>query len=100
MKFGQTASYNTKVEIKFGNLKNPHFTAAQDLAIKIHFGGSVSDENYNVTISRNIYEPMPVTINSFTQSDHGVGTTDVTYTFNLSMAFIPKNPELQITVPT
>jgi hypothetical protein len=52
-----------------------------------------------VVISRDIYKPMPITINSFNQSDYGVGITNVTYIFNLSLAFIPKNPSLQITVP-
>jgi hypothetical protein len=43
---------------------------------------------------------MPVTVNSVTQSDFGVGTQDVTYVFNVSFSYIPKDPEISIEIPT
>lgn len=40
--------------------------------------------------------PMPVTVNSVTQSDFGVGSNEVTYTFNVSFSYVPTNPEISI----
>lgn len=40
--------------------------------------------------------PMPVTVNSVTQSDFGVGSNEVTYTLNVSFSYIPTNPEISI----
>ncbi len=39
---------------------------------------------------------MPVIINSVNQSDYGVGSYGVTYTFNISFTYIPPNPEITI----
>lgn len=43
---------------------------------------------------------MPVIVNSVTQSDYGVGTNNVTYTFNVSFTYIPPNPEITILIPS
>ena len=34
-----------------------------------------------------------------TQSNYGVGNTDVTYTFNLTVPMTPANPQLSVTIP-
>ena len=39
---------------------------------------------------------MPITVNSVLQSDYGVGTQEVIYTFNLSFTYVPKDPEISI----
>lgn len=43
---------------------------------------------------------MPVTVNSITQSDFGVGSQDVTYTMNVSFSYVPKDPEISIEIPS
>jgi len=42
---------------------------------------------------------MPVIVNSVFQSDYGVGSQDVTYIFNVSFSYIPKDPEISIEIP-
>ena len=51
-----------------------------------------SNETQSVTISSSVYQPMPVILNSVNQSDYGVGSQDVTYTFNISFSYIPRDP--------
>lgn len=34
------------------------------------------------------------------QSNYGVGNTDVTYTFNLTVPMTPSNPQLSVTIPS
>ena len=40
--------------------------------------------------------PMPVVVNSVTQSDYGVGSEQVQYQFNVSFSYVPKDPEISI----
>lgn len=60
------------------------------------FFAANSNETQTVSLSSSIYMPMPVTVNSVTQSDYGVGSNEVTYTFNVSFSYIPTNPEISI----
>ena len=42
---------------------------------------------------------MDIIINSFEQTDYGVGSTPVTYIFNISLHYISENFQLQIQIP-
>jgi hypothetical protein len=89
---------NSNIIITFGTLINPRYTFQQKVNVFISFYPS-SNETSNVTISSNIYQSMPIIVNSFQQSDYGVGTNNVEYTFNLSFQYYPDNPQIQITIP-
>jgi hypothetical protein len=84
--------------MSFGQFRNPRFTAAQRIVVMIYFGVN-SNETQTVSISASAYLPMPVTVNSITQSDFGVGSQDVTYTMNVSFGYIPRDPEISIEIP-
>lgn len=42
---------------------------------------------------------MSMSINSLKQSDYGVGYTPVSYIFNISLPYISKNMQMQVTIP-
>jgi hypothetical protein len=88
---GTSLAENNNIIMSFGQFRNPRFTAAQRIVVMIYFGVN-SNETQSVSISASAYLPMPVTVNSITQSDFGVGSQDVTYTMNLSFAYIPRDP--------
>jgi hypothetical protein len=90
---------NSNIIIIFGPLINPPYFFQQKVNVIISFYPS-NNETSNVIIPSNIYQAMPITINSFKQSDYGVGTNNVSYTFNLSFPYYPTNPQIQITIPS
>ena len=91
IRLGTSFAENTNILISFGRFRNPRFTAAQRITVFVYFGVN-SNETQSVSISASAYLPMPVTVNSITQSDFGVGSQDVTYTMNVSFSYIPKDP--------
>ena len=40
-----------------------------------------------------------MTLNSVTQSNYGVGNTNVTYTLNLTVPMTPLNPKITVRIP-
>ena len=54
----------------------------------------------NSTISSLVFSANAMSLNAFTQSNYGVGSTNVTYTFNFSVGrFIPSQPMIQLVYP-
>ena len=100
MMANQSATYNTKVEINFGGLTNPFYLSTEYLPVSIYFSPSIQSESYTVTVLNMFYQPMPITVNSFSQSEYGVGSTPVSYTFNLSLHYISENFQMQIQIPS
>lgn len=88
----------SNLTIVFGSLKNPYFLLSQPTSTKITFNTSyIENLSYNIPSSK--YTPLSMTLNSMQQSNYGVGNTDVTYTFNLSIPMTPTNPQLSVTIP-
>lgn len=82
-----------------GNLTNPSYVTDQTVTITVAINSS-NMANVNSTISSLIYAPNSIIVNGFTQSNYGVGSTNVTYTFNISLGkFIPAQPMLQLVLP-
>lgn len=79
---------------------NPYYQTSEYIPVSIYFSPSVATENYTVTISYLIYKPMAITLNNFSQSEYGVGSTPVSYIFNISLSYISKNFQMQITIPS
>jgi hypothetical protein len=98
IRLGTSFVENNNIIMSFGQFRNPRFTAAQRIVVMIYFGVN-SNETQTVSISASAYLPMPVTVNSITQSDFGVGSQDVTYTMNVSFGYIPRDPEISIEIP-
>lgn len=80
------------------NLVNPFFIYNQTIPVNIYFSNS-ANLTFSSVISAINYQPMSVTINKITQSDYGVGYTPVSYTFNLSLPYISKNMQMQLSIP-
>ena len=89
---------NNNIVMSFGQFRNPKYTASQKITVFVYFGVN-SNETQTVSISASAYLPMPVTVNSITQSDFGVGSQDVTYIMNVSFSYVPKDPEISIEIP-
>ena len=92
------AAYDTLI-VNFGFLTNPYFLHKQSTTTQVIFNSSYTEHLF-WDIPANTYTPLSITANSMTQSNYGVGNTDVTYTFNLSLPMTPKNPQLSFTVPS
>ncbi len=90
---------SANVVLTFGPLVNPPYFYQQKVNAFISFFPS-NNETSNVVISSSIYQSMPIILNSFKQSDYGVGSNNVEYDFNLSFSYYPKNPQIQITIPS
>lgn len=74
------------------------FLHQQIVAVLVFFNSS-SQYNYNVIIPSSNYQPMSMVVNRITESDYGVGYTPVSYTFNISLYYISKNMQMQVTIP-
>lgn len=94
-----SASASLVVEIDILNITNPLFIYNQAINVSIYFSASVN-YNYSIIVSSGNYQPMSMIINSLTQSDYGVGYTPVSYSFNISLNYISKNMQMQITIPS
>lgn len=81
------------------NLVNPLFIYNQIVPVNVFFGSSANFSFPSSNIPGSTYQPMPVTINKINQSDYGVGFTPATYTFNLSLPYVSKNMQMQLTIP-
>ena len=90
-------AYDT-LKINFGQLTNPYFLYKQPTSTQVVFNNSYTEHLF-WDIPASTYTPLSITSNSMTQSNYGVGNTDVTYTFNLSLPMTPSNPQLSFTVP-
>lgn len=93
-----TVSDPKPVEIEISNITNPMFIFQQVISVMVYFSPTVS-YNYNVIIPPNNYQTMTMHINSIKQSDYGVGYTPVSYSFNISLLYISRNMQMQITIP-
>lgn len=71
----------------------------QVIPVNIFFSNSANYSFPAVNIPGSTYHPMSMTINKITQSDYGVGYTPVTYEFNISLPYISKNMQMQLTIP-
>lgn len=91
IKLGTTINNNTNLAINFGLMRNPKYTASQKISVLIYYSNTIN-ETQGISVSSTVYLPMPVIINSISQSDFGVGSLNVSYTFNLSFSYIPSNP--------
>lgn len=91
-------AYQTVI-IQFGALKNPYFMLNQTISATVTFNASYI-ESLSSTVPASQYTPLPLTLNSMTQSNYGVGNTEVTYTFNLTLPMTPDNPQLAVTLPS
>ena len=92
------ASEPRSVEIEIQNVTNPMFIYQQVLNVMVYFTASVSF-SFSIIIPANTYQTMSMNVNSIKQSDYGVGYTPVSYTFNISLLYISKNMQMQITIP-
>ena len=91
-------AFNT-LTINFGLLTNPYFLHKQTISTQVVFNGSYTEHLF-WDILASTYTPLSMTLNSMSQSNYGVGNTNVTYTFNLSIPMTPTNPQLSFTVPS
>jgi hypothetical protein len=98
VKVGAVPSFSN-LKITFGQLTNPRYTANQTISTLIYFAPNINS-THSVIVSSTNYQPMPIIVNSLSQSDQGVGTNDVTYVFNVSFSYVPKNPEINIEIPS
>lgn len=71
----------------------------QPMTTRVTFNASYQ-ENLSWTIPGSYYTPLPIVLNSMSQSNYGVGNTGVTYTFNLSLPMTPSNPQLAVNFPS
>jgi len=99
LKLNNAVSIFSNLTIVFGQLKNPYFLLTQPISTKVTFNTSYS-EYLSWTIPTSRYTPLSIVSNSMSQSNYGVGNTDVTYTFNLTVPMTPSNPQLSVTVPS
>ena len=90
---------NTNILISFGGARNPSYLSNQNLPVQIVFSPLVASENYVVAIPFSAYTPMQIAVDSLSQSDYGVGTYPVTYTFKLTLPSFSRNPQLQVVIP-
>jgi hypothetical protein len=95
----QAATAYSSVVFTFGALTNPYFLMNQTIMVTVTFNASYK-ENLNSTISGTQYTPLTVVLNNMVQSNYGVGNTEVTYTFNLTLPMTPKDPQLAVTLPS
>ena len=98
LKINHAVAAFSNLTITFGSLTNPYFLADQPITTQVVFNNSYT-EYLNWNIPKLIYTPLSITKNSITQSNYGVGNTNVTYAFNLSLPMTPLNPQLSVTVP-
>jgi len=42
---------------------------------------------------------MPIKMNSYSQSNYGVGNTNITYNFNFAISMAPPEVQFSITIP-
>lgn len=99
MRLNQATANNVKITFTFGMLRNPYFLASQQVSVMVWYNSSYNETN-SYTINSIVYVPMNITLNSFTQSDYGVGNTNVTYIFNLSVPYTPAQPSLSVIIPS
>jgi hypothetical protein len=92
------ANASKPISIIIKNIRNPFFIAPQILNITITFSTYI-EKHPVVTIPPNNYVPMPIIVNSVSQSDDGVGSTPVTYTLNISLLYISQNMQMQVLIP-
>jgi hypothetical protein len=90
--------YNN-LTITFGALKNPYFLLSQAITTQVIFNSSYS-EYLSWTIPTSMYSPLAISALAMGQSNYGVGNTNVSYTFNLSVPMTPANPQLSVTIPS
>jgi hypothetical protein len=95
----QAVTAYSSVVFTFGALTNPYFLMNQTIMVTVTFNASYK-ENLNSTISGTQYTPLTVVLNNMVQSNYGVGNTEVTYTFNLTLPMTPKDPQLAVTLPS
>ena len=81
-----------------GNFLNPLFVQRQLVNVTMRFSTDIS-ENVMITIESKNYLPMAIRVNSFTQTNYGVGNTDVVYRFNISAPVYPDEMQLVINLP-
>lgn len=99
VKLNNAVVATSRILFKVGSLTNPYFLGSQNVIIKITFNSSYN-EPLTYTISSSVYQPINMGVTSFTQSNYGVGNTNVSYTFNLTVPLTPSNPQLTITIPS
>lgn len=69
------------------------------MAALVYFNASYS-ESLSWVIDSSYYTPLSIVVNSMTQSNYGVGNTNVIYVFNLTLPMTPENPQLAVTFPS
>lgn len=98
IKLNRAVPGNTNIRITIGLFTNPYFLRAQPVTASVTYNASYT-ENLAHSIGTDQYSPMPITSNSLTQSDYGVGNTGVNYLFNFSVPMSPANVQLSLTIP-
>jgi hypothetical protein len=98
LKLNKAVVASTNIKFTIGTLVNPYFLRAQPVTANVTFNASYT-EYPTWTIPADQYSPMPITANSLTQSDYGVGNTGVSYLFNFSVPMSPSTVQLSLTIP-
>lgn len=99
LRLNKVAAANTNIKITIGSFVNPYFLRSQPITANVTFNASYT-EYPTWTIPSDMYTPMPITSNSLTQSDYGVGNTGVNYLFNFSVPMSPASVQLSLTIPS
>lgn len=98
LKLNKAVPANTKIVFTVGSFTNPYFLRAQPITANVTFNSTYT-EYPSWTIPVDQYTPMAITSNSLTQSDYGVGNTEVNYIFNFSVPMSPPTVQLSLTLP-
>lgn len=99
LKLNNAVTAFKNLTITIGSLTNPYFLRSQQTSALVYFNASYS-ESLSWNIDSSYYSPLSIVVNSMTQSNYGVGNTNVTYTFNLTLPMTPENPQLAVTFPS
>jgi hypothetical protein len=98
LKLNVFASATSRIVFQIGNFMNPYFINSQVVQYRIVFNASYN-EMAMFTITSSQYNPIKMGVGSYSQSNYGVGNTNVSYTFNLTVPMTPAYPQLAITIP-
>ena len=99
LRLNRNVAGGSTIRFTIGSFTNPYFLRAQPITANVTFNSSYS-ESPTWSIPPDMYSPMAITSNSLTQSDYGVGNTNVNYLFNFSVPMSPATVQLSLTMPT
>jgi hypothetical protein len=98
LRLNRNVAGGSTIRFTIGSFTNPYFMRAQPITAIVTFNATYS-ETPSWSIPADMYSPMAITSNSLTQSDYGVGNTNVNYIFNFSVPMSPSTVQLSLTMP-